>query len=314
MSAVVSSADELGSHAADLGYELNPLGTAARIATFERVDAAVAQLADAGAASEILHSAAASAATALALDRVLLSRVDDGALIAEALHWSSNPTAAADALTRLRAAPIDIGYPVVEGEVLRRRRPASFTDADQDDGARHAGWDIMRWRAYIVAPIVLSGRPVGLIHGDRLDTAPASEDLDALARFARGFSLVFERAVLMRRLRLQRQELRQVASWADARSVELSDGVIDLAPDGEIQPARDPIPTESRLHDLLTRREAEVLEHLVRGEANAQIARSLVVSEGTVKFHVKNILRKLNVSNRAEATAYYLRFSLRGEN
>jgi DNA-binding NarL/FixJ family response regulator len=37
----------------------------------------------------------------------------------------------------------------------------------------------------------------------------------------------------------------------------------------------------------------------------------LVVSEGTVKFHVKNILRKLHASNRAEATSRYLRLTLR---
>ena len=40
------------------------------------------------------------------------------------------------------------------------------------------------------------------------------------------------------------------------------------------------------------------------------IARALVVSEGTIKFHVKNILRKLHAANRAEATSRYLRLSL----
>ena len=51
-----------------------------------------------------------------------------------------------------------------------------------------------------------------------------------------------------------------------------------------------------------------MLEHLVaRRVQRASIARALVVTEGTVKFHVKNILRKLNVSNRAEATSHYLR-------
>ena len=67
---------------------------------------------------------------------------------------------------------------------------------------------------------------------------------------------------------------------------------------------------DARLRDLLTRREVDVLEHMVRGETNAEIARALVVSEGTIKFHVKNILRKLNASNRAEATSRYLRLSL----
>ena len=50
---------------------------------------------------------------------------------------------------------------------------------------------------------------------------------------------------------------------------------------------------------------------MVRGETNADIARALVVSEGTVKFHVKNILRKLHAANRAEATSRYLRLTMR---
>jgi DNA-binding NarL/FixJ family response regulator len=68
---------------------------------------------------------------------------------------------------------------------------------------------------------------------------------------------------------------------------------------------------DAALRDLLTRRELDVLDHMVKGEKNADIARALVVSEGTVKFHVKNILRKLHASNRAEATSRYLRLSLR---
>jgi DNA-binding NarL/FixJ family response regulator len=49
---------------------------------------------------------------------------------------------------------------------------------------------------------------------------------------------------------------------------------------------------------------------MVHGETNAAIARHLVVSEGTVKFHVKNILRKMHAANRAEATSRYLRMTL----
>jgi len=43
---------------------------------------------------------------------------------------------------------------------------------------------------------------------------------------------------------------------------------------------------------------------------NAEIARELVLSEGTVKFHVKNILRMMRAANRAEATSQYLRLTL----
>jgi len=53
----------------------------------------------------------------------------------------------------------------------------------------------------------------------------------------------------------------------------------------------------------LGERELEVLRLLVAGQRNRQIAESLVVSAHTVKFHVTNILRKLDVRSRAEAVA-----------
>ena len=53
----------------------------------------------------------------------------------------------------------------------------------------------------------------------------------------------------------------------------------------------------------LTERETEVLALLVAGLSNAEIAERLVVSVATVKFHVRNILSKLDVSSRAEAIA-----------
>jgi DNA-binding NarL/FixJ family response regulator len=66
---------------------------------------------------------------------------------------------------------------------------------------------------------------------------------------------------------------------------------------------------ETGLRDPLTQREIDVLRLVTVGETNAGIARSLVISEGTVKFHVKNILRKLGASNRAEATSRYLQMT-----
>lgn len=59
----------------------------------------------------------------------------------------------------------------------------------------------------------------------------------------------------------------------------------------------------------LTPRESETLRHLAAGETNARIARRLVISEGTVKSHVKNLLRKLDAANRAEAVSIWHRAS-----
>ncbi len=58
--------------------------------------------------------------------------------------------------------------------------------------------------------------------------------------------------------------------------------------------------TESNLLDL-TPREQEILCHLAEGQSNKAIARRLGISDGTVKLHVKAILRKLQVHSRVEA-------------
>jgi len=62
----------------------------------------------------------------------------------------------------------------------------------------------------------------------------------------------------------------------------------------------------------LTVREQEVLELLVEGLNNNQIAEQLVISRSTVKFHVSSILSKLGVSSRTEAVAQALKNHLVG--
>ena len=54
----------------------------------------------------------------------------------------------------------------------------------------------------------------------------------------------------------------------------------------------------------LTTRELEVLQLVAAGATNGDIARKLWVTEQTVKFHLSNVYRKLNVGNRTEASRY----------
>jgi two-component system NarL family response regulator len=62
----------------------------------------------------------------------------------------------------------------------------------------------------------------------------------------------------------------------------------------------DPAPAPRELTD----REVEILKCVARGRGNKEIAANLHISENTVKTHVRHILEKLNLNNRAEAAAY----------
>jgi len=63
-------------------------------------------------------------------------------------------------------------------------------------------------------------------------------------------------------------------------------------------------PEESNPFTTLTERELEVLKLIARGHSNDQIAAELVISVGTVKGHVSNILSKLHLVDRTQAAAY----------
>lgn len=74
-------------------------------------------------------------------------------------------------------------------------------------------------------------------------------------------------------------------------------------PKGRSEQVKDP--------DALTARELEVLETMVEGvTTNRDLARRLGVSENTIKFHVRNILDKLHLHNRAQVVGFALRHGI----
>lgn len=66
------------------------------------------------------------------------------------------------------------------------------------------------------------------------------------------------------------------------------------------------IPT---IKSVISERESAVMNLVVQGNTNIEIAKSLFISVNTVKNHLKNIFKKMNVSSRAEAVAKYFKTS-----
>lgn len=102
--------------------------------------------------------------------------------------------------------------------------------------------------------------------------------------------------------------LGEIVAGATIVAKELT-GILAKAVQGEteVQPRRD-------VFADLTPREGEILCLLADGQSNKVIARNLGISDGTVKLHVKSILRKLSVHSRVEAAVIAVEQSLCSRN
>jgi DNA-binding CsgD family transcriptional regulator len=202
-----------------------------------------------------------------------------------------------------------------ETEALRRRRALIVRDVAKETGVPEMAHQY-RTASYVAAPIVPEGRVIGFLHADHyLKGAVVDEfDRDALFAFAEGFGFAYERASLLHRLRAQGAEVRRLLASAEAVVRSHAEAELELVrmADAGLASARSTvglIAAPTSLHEVLTRRECEVLRLLSAGYSNSTIAEHLVVSEATVKSHVQRILRRLNVRNRIEAATVYHRLT-----
>jgi DNA-binding NarL/FixJ family response regulator len=163
---------------------------------------------------------------------------------------------------------------------------------------------------------MIDGKVVATLHADahfrrrRVDVF----DRDSVAAFATGLGYALERAALVDRVDSLRGRVRRFAEEAE-QATAASAGAdwlnghrpvpATLPPMGERRPTGLRLPAET-----LTPRERQVLDLVATGATNAEIARELVIEPGTANAHVKKILRKLGVTNRAQAAVIHLRNSL----
>ena len=200
--------------------------------------------------------------------------------------------------------PYELGPGLRETEVLRRRTAVLVEDVSADPRAvgmlEGAG-------SFVAAPIICQEQAVGLIHADRGADRSAGDRARPghAGRIRRGVRL---RARAVRALGAAcaptpiayspwRDRRRRASPSSDSHEFALGSSAV------RFRAARSG--TARGCNGLLTRRELEVVAMLAEGETNARIARRLVVSEDTVKSHVKHILRKLDVHNRSQAVSRY---------
>lgn len=260
------------------------------------------------------------AVCALGFDRSMLSRVVDAEWHVEQFVSLSDPEHALAVTAVGREAPLPLERQLWEAESVRRRRPLHVPAAQGDSRVHKELAEITGSTSYVVAPLMRHGQVIGLLHADRpLGHAEAdSEDRDLLGVFAHHVSRLLDAAA--GRERHDRLALAIRASYASLgelieRSVSLDLPAGSADPDAPDQ-APEPRSVTARLvtvggaggpFDQLSPRELDVLALMGSGATNAQIARRLVISEGTVKSHVRHILRKLGAANRAEAVSRWLR-------
>ncbi|MCD2114724.1 LuxR C-terminal-related transcriptional regulator [Rhodococcus rhodochrous] len=251
----------------------------------------------------------------LGFDRAIISHVAEGLWVSESVFVMNDPDWAA-AINRIgQEQPQPLVPDLFETVVVRRREPIVVTDVQRESRVHKGIADASMSRSYVAAPIVSRGRVVGLLHADRYgqDRETDTHDSELLLAFSHALRLALSRAQVTEQLEAARDTLARVsASLEDATA-----GVLDISlsltgvragepVDGPprtravlARPATRPLPAE------LTSRELQVLDLMAEGRTNAAIAKELVISDGTVKQHVKHILRKLHARNRAEAIAMW---------
>jgi DNA-binding CsgD family transcriptional regulator len=296
---------------------LREASLAQRIAALASVHDALGRLHGITSVSQLINRVPEEACH-LGFDRAMISRVHGSMWLPEAVHVEGDPGWAQEILRAGRDEPQLLNHMILETEMIRRRGPLLVLDAQTDPRVHPALAAAALARSYVAAPIMPERRVIGFLHADCYMRRRYVDEFsrDVLWMFAQGVGYAFQRTVLSERLRTLRAMVRQLTCDITKVTDELVDAEVEVAriDREDVAMARSgaaTFVTDRSADSALTRRELDVLRLMATGETNAGIAGRLVISVGTVKSHVKHILRKLGAANRAEAVCLYLRMEAR---
>ena len=277
---------------------------------------AVARLRQAGSTADLVERAAAEAHY-MGFDRILFSRIDHGLWLASSAYAGADEGFAHTLVEAGLAHPRKLNGALLEAEMVRRGAPMVVRDPQSNPRVYTELVALTETKAYVAAPVLAWGHPIGLLHADRQAQSVLVDesDRDVLGVFAEGLGIAFERNLLLDKLKAVQLACNEHARGVNALVDDVTVAVMKSVLGEGLEPFVPALSTGTQpppergggASETLTRREWDVLRGIAAGKTNAQIAISLFVADGTVKTHVKHVLRKLGAANRTEAVAKYHR-------
>jgi LuxR family transcriptional regulator, regulator of acetate metabolism len=285
-------------------HEVRERAYDSRIDSLRNVHEALGRLENAESAAQIIERAPTELCQTCDFDRAIFFRVEGDLLMAESAHFTGEPDWAESILDLAQKNPPRLHFRLHESEMVRRRRPILIVDAQNDDRTFFPLVEATQTLSYVAAPILEDGRVVACLHADRYFSGRSviEDDVDVLRAFVTGLGWALRRTQQLERMRSEREQIRQVLMADDTPALDDIIGQPPSAAPPSLMSADD-----AAGHHLLTRRGLDVLDLLAEGSSNAEIAERLVISQATVKSHVKHIMRKLGAANRTEAVARFRR-------
>jgi DNA-binding CsgD family transcriptional regulator len=258
---------------------------------------------------EMIHAAPAVLSREFSFARTMISTVRGSVWLPQHLHIEDEE---ADPKSRafreyIKGAHIQLADAPLETELIRKRCGAFVPSPMEDKRTVKELVEVSGCFGYVAAPIIIQGRAIGMLHADRPHPhgMVTMDHLDQLEAFAECLSVAFESAVLEQKAAQQRIEVDKLyTNVDDLLSRSARSGLWSLS--GGTRQRHDACYRRDQPAVIsLTAREREIMSYVATGATNSQIARCLVISEGTVKSHLKHIAKKLNTSSRAAAVAVY---------